>query len=140
MNDQEIREAGLKVTVPRVKILQLLENSTERHVSAEDVYRMLLEANEDIGLATVYRVLTQFETAGLVDRHNFEDGYSVFELNSGTHHDHIVCIKCGKVEEFVDKTIEKRQTEIAKERGFEIGDHELVIYGKCTNPECSGLT
>ncbi len=138
LNDQEIRDAGLKVTAPRVKILKLLENAPQRHVSAEDVYRMLIEADEDIGLATVYRVLTQFESAGLVERHNFEDGYSVFELNSGAHHDHIVCIKCGKVEEFFDKTIEKRQTEIASARGFQIGDHELVIYGKCIDPKCSG--
>jgi len=137
LKDQEIRDAGLKVTAPRMKILQLLENATTRHVSAEDVYRMLLEADEEIGLATVYRVLTQFETAGLVERHNFEEGYSVFELSSGIHHDHIVCIKCGRVEEFMDKTIEKRQVEIAKERGFEIGDHELVIYGNCTDPKCS---
>ncbi len=138
MKDQDIRAAGLKVTAPRMKILQLLENAQERHVSAEDVYRMLLEAGEEIGLATVYRVLTQFESAGLVERHNFEEGYSVFVLISGVHHDHIVCIKCGRVEEFLDSTIERRQLEIAKERGFEIGDHELVIYGKCTNKKCAG--
>lgn len=138
MKDQDIRAAGLKVTAPRMKILQLLENSPEHHVSAEDVYRMLLDAKEEIGLATVYRVLTQFESAGLVERHNFEDGYSVFELSSGVHHDHIVCVKCGRVEEFLDNTIERRQVEIAKERGFEIGDHELVIYGKCNNKNCSG--
>ena len=113
MEDQEIRNAGLKVTVPRVKILELLETSGERHVSAEDVYRMLLESGQEIGLATIYRVLTQFESAGLVERHNFEGGSSVFELNRGQHHDHIICVVCGRVEEFVDETIEQRQQEIA---------------------------
>ena len=136
MGDQEIREAGLKVTGPRMKILELLENSGDRHVSAEDVYRLLLEAGEEIGLATVYRVLTQFEAAGLVERHNFEGGHSVFELNRGGHHDHIVCTLCGRVEEFMDATIEKRQREIARERGFEIGDHSLIIYGRCKDPDC----
>ena len=136
--DQEIRKAGLKVTGPRVKILELLEKHDDRHVSAEDVYRMLLEAGEEIGLATVYRVLTQFETAGLVERHNFEGGYSVFELNRGQHHDHIVCILCGKVVEFTDETIEERQHVIAKESGFEIGDHSLTLYGRCRDPECPG--
>jgi Fur family ferric uptake transcriptional regulator len=136
LDDREIREAGLKVTVPRVKILNLLEGCGDYHVSAEDVYRMLLEAGEEIGLATVYRVLTQFEAAGLVERHNFEGGFSVFEINRGEHHDHIVCVLCGKVEEFVDETIEKRQQEVADERGFEIGDHNLVIYGRCLDPDC----
>ncbi|MCW8882887.1 MAG: ferric iron uptake transcriptional regulator [Sedimenticola sp.] len=136
MEDQEIRNAGLKVTAPRVKILELLENSDERHVSAEDVYKMLLAANEDIGLATVYRVLTQFEEAGLVEKHHFEDGYSVFELNKGKHHDHIVCITCGRVEEFVDETIEQRQQKIADELGFQISEHDLVIYGKCMDDNC----
>ena len=135
MEDQEIRKAGLKVTAPRVKILELLENSSDRHVSAEDIYRMLLDAGEDIGLATVYRVLTQFESAGLVERHHFEGGYSVFELNRGHHHDHIVCVVCGRVEEFVDDTIEKRQQQIAENKGFEIGDHSLVIYVRCLDPE-----
>jgi len=133
---QDIRDVGLKVTVPRVKILNLLENLGEQHVSAEDVYRMLLEAGEEVGLATIYRVLTQFETAGLVERHNFEGGFSVFELNRGQHHDHIVCTICGKVEEFVDETIEKRQKQIASERGFEIGEHSLIIYGRCKDPNC----
>jgi len=133
---QDIRDVGLKVTVPRMKILNLLENLGEQHVSAEDVYRMLLEAGEEVGLATIYRVLTQFETAGLVERHNFEGGFSVFELNRGQHHDHIVCTICGKVEEFVDETIEKRQKQIASERGFEIGEHSLIIYGRCKDPNC----
>lgn len=136
MEDQEIRKAGLKVTVPRLKILELLEKIGDRHVSAEDVYRMLLEAGGEIGLATVYRVLTQFEAAGLVERHNFEEGYSVFELNRGQHHDHIVCIFCGRVEEFIDETIERRQSEIAQQKGFEIGDHSLTIYGRCKDPNC----
>lgn len=136
LEDQDIRKAGLKVTVPRLKILELLENNGDRHVSAEDVYRMLLDAGDEIGLATVYRVLTQFEAAGLVQRHNFEDGYSVFELNRGQHHDHIVCVICGRVEEFMDETIEQRQSAIADERGFEIGDHSLTIYGRCKDPNC----
>jgi Fur family ferric uptake transcriptional regulator len=136
MDNQDIRKAGLKVTLPRVKILELLESSDQRHVSAEDVYKLLLDKGEEIGLATVYRVLTQFESAGLVTRHNFEGGHAVFELERGRHHDHLVCVVCGKVEEFVDNTIEKRQREIAKEHGFEIVDHSLIIYGHCGNPKC----
>ena len=136
MSGQEIRDAGLKVTVPRVKILNLLEKLGDRHVSAEDVYRMLLEAGEEIGLATIYRVLTQFENAGLVERHNFEGGFSVFELDRGEHHDHIVCTVCGNVREFVDETIEKRQKLVARKRGFEIDEHSLVIYGRCKDPDC----
>jgi Fur family ferric uptake transcriptional regulator len=136
MDNQDIRKAGLKVTLPRVKILELLESSAQRHVSAEDVYKLLLERGEEIGLATVYRVLTQFEAAGLVTRHNFEGGHAVFELERGNHHDHLVCVVCGKVEEFVDSTIEKRQREIASEHGFEIVDHSLIIYGHCDNPNC----
>ncbi|MES9942100.1 MAG: ferric iron uptake transcriptional regulator [Candidatus Thiodiazotropha sp. 6PLUC2] len=136
MDNQDIRKAGLKVTLPRVKILELLESSAQRHVSAEDVYKLLLEKGEEIGLATVYRVLTQFEAAGLVTRHNFEGGHAVFELERGSHHDHLVCVVCGKVEEFVDTTIEKRQREIASEHGFEIVDHSLIIYGHCGNPKC----
>ncbi|MEW8562066.1 MAG: ferric iron uptake transcriptional regulator [Candidatus Thiodiazotropha sp.] len=120
-----------------MKILELLENSSQRHVSAEDVYKMLLDNGEEIGLATVYRVLTQFETAGLVTRHNFEGGHAVFELDRGGHHDHMVCVVCGKVEEFIDPTIEKRQREIAKSHGFEMVDHSLIIYGHCGNPKCS---
>lgn len=131
MDNSDIKKAGLKVTIPRVKILEILESSSERHVSAEDVFRILLESGEDIGLATVYRVLTQFEEAGLVVRHNFEGGHSVFELDHGKHHDHLVCVKCGRVEEFVDKLIEERQEEVAKNAGYSITDHSLNIYGIC---------
>jgi Fur family ferric uptake transcriptional regulator len=137
MDNQDIRKAGLKVTLPRVKILELLETCDQRHVSAEDVYKMLLDKGEEIGLATVYRVLTQFETAGLVMRHNFEGGHAVFELERGDHHDHMVCVVCGKVVEFNDPIIEKRQREIAKKFGFEMVDHSLIIYGHCDNPKCS---
>ena len=129
--DSELRKAGLKVTVPRVKILQILEQNTELHLSAEDVYRALLEAGEDVGLATVYRVLTQFEAAELVIRHNFEGGHAVFEMASGRHHDHLVCVRCGQIREFVDETIEARQREIASARGYAITDHRLTIYGIC---------
>ncbi|MDE2070303.1 MAG: ferric iron uptake transcriptional regulator [Gammaproteobacteria bacterium] len=134
MESQELRNVGLKVTLPRVKILEILESSALRHMSAEDMYKALLDSGEDIGLATVYRVLTQFETAGLVTRHHFEGGHSVFELNQGTHHDHIVCVKCGRVDEFVDGEIEKRQKQIASAKGYEITDHSLYLYGVC--PEC----
>lgn len=134
MENQELRNVGLKVTLPRVKILEILESSALRHMSAEDMYKALLDSGEDIGLATVYRVLTQFETAGLVTRHHFEGGHSVFELNQGTHHDHIVCVKCGRVDEFVDSEIEKRQKQIASAKGYEITDHSLYLYGVC--PEC----
>ena len=126
--NQELKKAGLKVTLPRVKILQILENTSERHMSADDVYRTLLDQGEDVGLATVYRVLTQFETAGLVERHHFEAGTAVFELAKGDHHDHMICLDTGKVIEFVDPIIEKRQHEIAKEHGFDIEDHSLVLY------------
>lgn len=136
MENLQIKKAGLKVTLPRVKILQLLEASKKRHVSAEDVYKMLLEKGEEIGLATVYRVLTQFEAAGLVCRHHFEGGQSVFEMNRGAHHDHIVCVKCGKVVEFVDEVIEDRQRAIAKRNGFTMEDHALVIYGICSEETC----
>ncbi|MES2998696.1 MAG: ferric iron uptake transcriptional regulator [Pseudomonadota bacterium] len=131
MDNQQLREAGLKVTGPRLKILQLLERATTRHLSAEDIYKALLESGEDIGLATVYRVLTQFKSADLVKRQNFEEGYFVFELNQGTHHDHLVCIKCGKVDEFVDKTIERRQKAVAKRAAYKMTDHSLIIYGVC---------
>ena len=131
MGDQELRNAGLKVTSPRVKILEILEAAENHHMSAEDVYRVLLETQQDIGLATVYRVLTQFETAGLVTRHHFEGGHSIFEINQGEHHDHLVCVQCGQIEEFVDDIIEKRQEEIAKKAGFRITDHCLYIYGVC---------
>jgi len=130
--NQELRKVGLKVTLPRVKILQLLEHaeSHNHHLSAEDVYKHLLETGEDVGLATVYRVLTQFESAGLVSRHNFESGHSVFELAKSQHHDHMVNLDSGEVIEFVDEVIEKRQREIAAERGYEIVDHSLVLYVK----------
>lgn len=130
---QELRNAGLKVTLPRVKILEILERSNARHISAEDMYKALLESGEDIGLATVYRVLTQFETAGLVNRHHFEGGHSVFELNQGAHHDHILCVKCGRVDEFVDTEIEARQKKIASAKGYEMTDHSLYIYGICSS-------
>ena len=134
MENQQIKQAGLKVTHPRVTILSILENSHQRHLSAEDVYKELLTAGEEIGLATVYRVLTQFEGAGLVVRHHFEGGQSVFELNRGGHHDHLVCVKCGKVVEFVEDVIEERQRAIADQHGFSMEDHSLVIYGIC--PGC----
>ncbi len=130
---QGLKEVGLKITLPRVKILNILASSSVRHVSAEDVYKILLEKNEDIGLATVYRVLTQFENAGLVNRHHFEGGHSVFELSPEHHHDHIVCIKCGHVEEFADPDIEARQKDIAKRLGFELTDHDLNLYGFCAD-------
>ena len=129
--NQELRNAGLKVTVPRVKILELLEGSAEHHMTAEDIYKKLLDAGDDVGLATVYRVLTQFETADLVKRHHFEGGRSVFELTSSEHHDHIVCVKCGAVHEFFDEIIESRQKEIAEKAGFVVTDHSHYVYGLC---------
>lgn len=129
METQDLRNAGLKVTLPRIKILEILERNSSQHMSAEDVYKALLDSGEEIGLATVYRVLTQFEDAGLITRHNFEGGHAVFELDSGEHHDHMVCVKTGKVIEFVDPVIEQRQKEIAKEHGWKMTDHSLVIYG-----------
>lgn len=131
MDNENLRKAGLKITVPRIKILEIMEGAKEHHLSAEDIYRVLVAAGEVIGLATVYRVLTQFEEAGIVIRHHFEGGQSVFELDNGKHHDHLVCVKCGKVEEFVDKVIETRQHEIAKLAGFQMTDHHLNIYGVC---------
>ena len=131
---KDLKDAGLKITLPRIKILQVLENSSIQHVSAEDVYKMLIAADEEIGLATVYRVLTQFEQAGLVTRHNFEGGHSVFELSKEDHHDHIVCQKCGKITEFSDEKIEARQTEVAKSLGYILLDHNLNMYGLC--PDC----
>lgn len=133
---QELRKAGLKVTAPRLKILELLDSSDERHLSAEDIYRLLIEQGEDMGLATVYRVLTQFEAAGLVTRNNFEGGHAVFELADNDHHDHIVCVECGKVEEFVDEVIERRQEEIARQRRFKIADHSMILYGHCLRENC----
>jgi len=133
---QDLKNAGLKATLPRLKVLALFESSSQRHLSAEDVYRMLLASGEDVGLATVYRVLTQFEQAGLLVRHHFESGKAVFELNQGGHHDHIVCLQCGHVEEFYDEEIEKRQKRAASERGFKIHDHSLHIYADCTKQPC----
>src|ERR1700756_5494280 len=133
----DLRNAGLKVTLPRLKILDILADGSARHMSAEDIYKKLLVSNEDIGLATVYRVLTQFEAAGLVTRHHFEDGMTVFELNHGTHHDHIVCLDCGRVEEFMDSGIEERQTAVAQRLGFTIRDHSLIMYGNCKRTNCA---
>ncbi len=134
MENQELKQAGLKVTLPRVKILQLLEAAENPHMSAEDVYQALIQAGEEVGLATVYRVLTQFEEAGLIKRHNFADDHAVFELNQKSHHDHLVCVKCGKVQEFVDDIIETQQCKIAEKANFEMTDHSLNIYGICA--EC----
>ena len=134
MSNSELKKVGLKVTTPRVKILSLLEGAKSRHFTAEEIYKMLVADQEEIGLATVYRVLTQFEAAGLVRRHHFEGGSSVFELNSGEHHDHLVCIQCGKITEFVNEQIEEQQSDIAKNAGFVMTDHELNIYGVCA--EC----
>lgn len=131
MESQDLRKAGLKVTLPRLKILEILAGENPGHMSAEEIYRGLMDSGEEIGLATVYRVLTQFETAGLVVRHNFEGGHSVFELDQGHHHDHIVCIKCGRVDEFVDEVIEQRQKAIAKQFGYDMTDHSLHLYGIC---------
>lgn len=132
MESSDLKKAGLKATLPRIKILTFLEEGgRDRHMSAEDVYKAMLESGEEVGLATVYRVLTQFESAGLVTRHNFEGDHSVFELNDGEHHDHILCVKCGRVEEFVDELIEQRQHSIAEEKGFAMTDHALYIYGVC---------
>ena len=136
MEGEDLRKAGLKVTLPRMKILEILESTGKRHMSAEDIYRRLVDLREDIGLATVYRVLTQFEAAGLISRHHFADGMAVFELNAGAHHDHILCLDCGHVEEFVDAGIEQRQTEVAAKHQFEISDHALVIYGHCRRAQC----
>jgi Fur family ferric uptake transcriptional regulator len=132
----DLKNAGLKATLPRLKIINLFEQSSVRHLTAEDVYRKLLAEGLDVGLATVYRVLTQFEQAGLLVRHHFETGKAVFELNQGGHHDHLVCLQCGRVEEFFDAEIEKRQTKIARERGFEISEHALYLYAECTRPKC----
>jgi Fur family ferric uptake transcriptional regulator len=135
LENQDLKKAGLKVTHPRIKILEILENSDKRHLSADDVYKALVESGEDVGIATVYRVLTQFESAGLVAKHNFEGGQAVYELDEGKHHDHILCVKCGKVEEFVDNIIEERQHAIARDKGFTMTDHCLYIYGICAECE-----
>ncbi|OGT29063.1 MAG: transcriptional repressor [Gammaproteobacteria bacterium RBG_16_51_14] len=130
MESQDLKKAGLKATLPRIKILQIMEESEHRHMSAEDVYKALLDSNEQVGLATVYRVLTQFEAAGLVIRHHFDSGHSVFELDRGSHHDHMVCLKTGRVIEFKDDEIERIQREIAARHGYIIEDHSLVLYVK----------
>lgn len=133
---EDLKTIGLKATLPRLKILNLFEKSQVRHLSAEDVYRSLTAEGMDLGLATVYRVLTQFEQAGLISRHHFESGHAVYELNQGGHHDHLVCLQCGRVEEFFDPEIEKRQTRVARERGFMIREHSLYLYADCTKTEC----
>lgn len=135
-NIDELKSTGLKATLPRLKILEIFQVGKQRHMTAEDVFRVLLEDRSDIGLATVYRVLTQFEQAGLLKRSNFESGKAVFEINEGQHHDHLVCLDCGKVEEFYDADIEKRQHTVAKARGFEIADHSLSIYANCVKERC----
>ena len=133
---QSLKDSGLKATLPRRKILELFESSKVRHLSAEDVYKALLGEGIDVGLATVYRVLTQFEHAGLLSRQHFETGKAVYELNQGGHHDHLVCLQCGRVEEFYDSEIEKRQNKVAKDRGFEIHDHQLYLYVDCIKTHC----
>jgi Fur family ferric uptake transcriptional regulator len=133
---QSLKDIGLKATLPRRKVLELFENSKVRHLSAEDVYRSLMAEGIDIGLATVYRVLTQFEQAGLLSRQHFETGKAVFELNQGGHHDHLVCLQCGRVEEFYDAEIEQRQSEVARKRGFALHGHSLALYADCIKPDC----
>ncbi len=135
-NTPDLKSSGLKATLPRLKILEIFQNSTVRHMSAEDVYKQLLAENLDVGLATVYRVLTQFEQAGLLSRNHFESGKAVFELDQGSHHDHLVCLDCGRVEEFFDEEIEKRQQRIAAERGFKLAEHALSLYGNCIKENC----
>lgn len=136
-NTPDLKASGLKATLPRLKILEIFQNSAVRHLTAEDVYKILLTENMDVGLATVYRVLTQFEQAGLLHRNHFESGKAIFELNEGSHHDHLVCLDCGRVEEFFDDQIEKRQHAVAEERGFSIAEHSLAIYGNCTKVNCA---
>ena len=135
-NAEELKSSGLKATLPRIKILEVFQHTARRHMTAEDVYKALLTDGADIGLATVYRVLMQFEQAGLLTRSNFESGKSVFELNEGQHHDHLVCLSCGRVEEFYDPEIEKRQRTIAETRGFELQEHSLSLYARCTKSNC----
>lgn len=135
-NSQSLKNSGLKVTTPRLKILELFQKTGERHLSAEDVFRHLASEGMEIGLATVYRVLTQFEQAGLLERHHFESGKATFELNEGHHHDHLVCLQCGRVEEFYDPEIEERQTRIAQERGFAVKEHALYLYCDCQRGNC----
>jgi Fur family transcriptional regulator, ferric uptake regulator len=135
-DSNQLKSTGLKATIPRLTILDIFQAGRQRHMSAEDVYRELLSVNQDIGLATVYRVLTQFEQAGLLKRNNFESGKAVFELNEGHHHDHLVCLQCGRVEEFYDEQIERRQHSIAKAKGFVLQDHALSLYGNCSKENC----
>ena len=135
-NIDELKSTGLKATLPRLKILEIFQTGAQRHMTAEDVFRVLLQDHSDIGLATVYRVLTQFEQAGILSRSHFESGKAVYELNEGQHHDHFVCTSCGKVEEFYDPEIEKRQVKVARERGFEISEHALYLYADCTKVRC----
>jgi Fur family ferric uptake transcriptional regulator len=135
-NTPDLKASGLKATLPRLKILEIFQSSSVRHLTAEDVYKILLTENMDVGLATVYRVLTQFEQAGLLHRNHFESGKAIFELNEGSHHDHLVCLDCGRVEEFFDEQIEKRQHAVAEERGFIIAEHSLALYGNCTKVNC----
>ena len=132
----ELKSSGLKATLPRIKILEVFQNSTQRHMTAEDVFKVLLAEGSDVGLATVYRVLMQFEQAGILSRNHFETGKSVFELNEGKHHDHLVCLDCGRVEEFFDAEIEKRQRAVAQARGFELQEHALALYATCTKKAC----
>ena len=135
-NIDDLKSTGLKATLPRLKILEIFQGGKQRHMTAEDVFRVLLDERSDIGLATVYRVLTQFEQAGLLNRNHFETGKAIYELNAGSHHDHLVCLDCGHVEEFYDEEIEARQHKIAVERGFKIAEHSLAIYGNCVKPAC----
>jgi len=135
-NPADLKASGLKATLPRLKILEIFQGSSVRHLSAEDVYKLLLTENLDVGLATVYRVLTQFEQAGILSRNHFESGKAVFELNQGNHHDHLVCLDCGFVEEFFDEEIERRQHKIAEERGFRLAEHALSLYGNCSKANC----
>ena len=132
----ELKHSGLKATLPRIKVLEVFQKASQRHMSAEDVYKVLLAEDADVGLATVYRVLMQFEQAGILSRTHFETGKAVFELNEGKHHDHLVCMDCGRVEEFYDAEIEKRQRSIAQTRGFELQDHALALYAACTKKNC----
>ena len=137
MKSADLKRVGLKTTLPRLKILEILENSESTHLRPEDIFLALQEHEEEIGLATVYRVLTQLETAGLVKRHHFDEGQAMFEIETGTHHDHLICIKCGKVVEFADEIIEENQKLIAQQEGFKITDHKMVLYGICKDPNCS---
>ncbi|WP_395702937.1 ferric iron uptake transcriptional regulator [Aquabacterium sp.] len=139
-NADELKSSGLKATLPRIKILEVFQRTSQRHMTAEDVFKTLLTEGADIGLATVYRVLMQFEQAGLLTRNHFESGKAVFELNEGQHHDHLVCLSCGRVEEFFDAEIERRQRAVAQERGFELHEHALALYAVCTKPACPHKT